>query len=219
MTCLTQATCKPRRRSRRWVAGLSVVVGLAVMVPEGSAAILASEKPVSHLIDTAGLQTARRMTAVSESPASTPRLSPPAPLATASVEDVLAREVVDRTNAERAAVGIAPLTALPELATAASFHVEDQRNEVCKSGILTHTGSDGSRGGDRILRTGLDISRWGENIACGHPTPEAVVEGWMNSPGHRANILDARLTHIGVATDRSDTTGYLYWVQDFATLR
>lgn len=217
-----KATSQPHRRSRQRLAGLSIALGLAVLIPEGSSAILASERPVfSQLLESDGVKTARR---VSPPKATQPAPPPPAPAPTppplpaASTHDRFAREVVDRTNAERAAVGVAPLTAIPKLALAASFHAEDQKNVECRSGILTHTGSDGSKGVDRILRTGLNISRWAENIACGHISPEQVVRGWMNSPGHRANILDARLTHIGVAIASSDS-GRLYWVQNFATLR
>lgn len=219
-----KATSQPHRRSRRLLAGVSIALGLAVLIPEGSSAILASERPVfSQLVESDGVKPARRVSPAKATqtapPPPAPTAPPAAPLSAVSTNERFAREVVDRTNAERAAVGVAPLTAIPKLALAASFHVEDQRNKVCQSGILTHTGTDGSRGVDRILRTGLDISRWGENIACGHSTPEAVVKGWMDSPGHRANILDPNLTHIGVAVGVSDITNYFYWVQNFAALR
>ncbi|MEP1123446.1 MAG: CAP domain-containing protein [Ilumatobacter sp.] len=193
-----------------------VALGTIALIPDGPGAIFASARPeFSELLRTDGVQTARRVTPVPVAPA--PEALAPAP-ATESSEDRFTREVVKRTNAERAALGIPPLTVIPKLALAASFHAQDQKNQSCRSDTLTHIGSDGSRGVDRILRTGLDVSRWAENIACGHPTPEAVVQGWMSSPGHRANILDGRLTHIGVAVALSDS-GRQYWVQNFATLR
>jgi uncharacterized protein YkwD len=192
--------------------------------------VAALEKPsVGDVVQNTGLRTARRMAPTPSAPAPaptpgrpagvTPKLTPTAPLAVESENDRFARRVVELTNVERVAAGVGAVTALPELVQAAMIHVEDQRNKQCASGILTHVGTDGSRGVDRILRTGLDISRWGENIACGHTSPEAVVQGWMNSPTHRANLLDGRLTHIGIGIGQSDITGLNYWVQEFATLR
>ena len=190
--------------------------------------VAALEKPsVGDVIHNTGLQTARRFGPTPSAPAptpprtagATPKLTPPAPLAVESENERFARRVVELTNVERAAAGVGSVAPIPELVTAAMIHVADQRNKQCASGILTHVGTDGSRGVDRILRTGLDISRWGENIACGHTSPEAVVRGWMNSPTHRANLLDGRLTHIGIGIGQSDITGLNYWVQEFATLR
>ena len=69
---------------------------------------------------------------------------------------------------------------------------------------------------DRVSAAG--ISGWqsvGENIAYGYPTPEAVEDTWMNSPGHRANILNSGYTHIGVGAYNDN--GTLYWTQVFAT--
>ena len=61
-----------------------------------------------------------------------------------------------------------------------------------------HYTPEGLGPGDRIDQAGYEGSAWGENIAWGYPTPEAVVAGWMNSPGHRANILRDEYTHLGV---------------------
>jgi uncharacterized protein YkwD len=58
---------------------------------------------------------------------------------------------------------------------------------------------------------------WAENIARGQPTPPAVVDGWMNSPGHRANILNCRLTMVGIGVVRG--AGGPWWTQVFATPR
>ena len=64
-----------------------------------------------------------------------------------------------------------------------------------------------------------NISLVGENIAAGYSSPEAVVEGWMNSPGHRANILEAEFTHIGVGYEYLPGTTYkYYWSQEFAAV-
>ena len=97
------------------------------------------------------------------------------------------------------------------LATAARLHSADQaaHNE------MSHTGSDGSSPWARARRAGYQQAI-GENVAVGYRTPEAVMTGWMNSPGHRANILncDARAIGVGVAAARNGT---LYWTQMFGS--
>lgn len=126
--------------------------------------------------------------------------------------------IFDQTNAARAAAGVAPLTFHPQLRQAAEIHGNDQRNKPCAAGYLTHTGSDGSNPGDRIRRTGLSVRNWAENIACGYTMPESVMNGWMNSSGHRTNILNPALTHLGVSVTYSDS-GRRYWVQVFGVPR
>lgn len=144
------------------------------------------------------------------------QINPPAPEVVSL--STMAAQVVESTNVHRRNAGLPALTRLSKLDTAALIHANDQRSARCAYGYLTHTGTDGSNGGDRILRTGLDISRWGENIACGFRSASSVMSGWMNSPGHRANILHTGHTHIGVVVVVSDS-GLLYWVQVFAALR
>ena len=80
---------------------------------------------------------------------------------------------------------------------------------------LTHTGSGASSPGDRMKAAGYDVSGgWAENIARGYTTADAVMQGWMGSTGHRANILNCSLKAIGVGVARSKD-GQLYWTQDF----
>ena len=80
---------------------------------------------------------------------------------------------------------------------------------------MTHTGSDGSNAGDRIARAGFSAGTWGENVAAGYATAASVVDGWMNSSGHRANILDPSFTHIGVAVANA-AEGTPYWTMVLA---
>ena len=127
-------------------------------------------------------------------------------------------KILDMTNAERSNVGLAPLTYNPQLAQAADIHSADQRNQPCTVESLSHRGSDGSNAGDRIIRTGLSVRTWRENIACGFSGVDAVMVGWMNSAGHRANILNPEMTQIGISINFSDTGRY-YWVQEFAVPR
>ena len=67
-----------------------------------------------------------------------------------------------------------------------------------EAGFFEHIGPDGIEPGQRIEKQGYDWSWWGENIAWGYPTPREVVEGWMSSPGHRSNILNAKFADLGV---------------------
>lgn len=119
-------------------------------------------------------------------------------------------EVVALTNAERARAGLAPLAADPPLARAAQAHCAD----MVARDFYAHTCPDGSRPWDRAARAGSRQRAIGENIACGRRSPAEVVDGWMNSPGHRANILKADFTHIGVGFTGGGRAG-TYWAQLF----
>ncbi|USQ85006.1 CAP domain-containing protein [Streptomyces phaeoluteigriseus] len=119
-------------------------------------------------------------------------------------------EVVDRTNRERARAGLRPLAVDPLLATAARAHSADM---VARS-FYSHTSPEGGRPWDRAAAAGSARRTIGENIACGQRSPAEVVEGWMNSPGHRANILKPAFTHIGVGFAGGGPSG-TYWTQLF----
>ncbi len=143
------------------------------------------------------------------------RLDPPPPRGPVVSAEVQA--VLDSVNAYRAANGVAPVSYHEQLTQAAQAHAADQFHRDCLS-QLSHDGTDGSDPGDRIARTGLRVRTWGENIACGQRTPAQVMTAWMNSSGHRRNILNSSFTHIGISVSR-DSDGRLYWVQDFGTPR
>jgi len=115
---------------------------------------------------------------------------------------------VDLVNAERAKAGCSPVTLEARLTQAAQAHSED----MAAHQNMSHTGSDGSSPGDRITRAGYDWRAYGENVAYGYATPEQVMDAWMNSPGHRANILDCDYQEIGVGHAQPGD----YWTQDFA---
>ncbi len=126
--------------------------------------------------------------------------------------------VVELTNQERTQLGLSSLTTDPLLNQAAQTHTEN----MAEQDFLEHTGLDGSSAGDRIEATGYEFSAWAENIAGGHQTPQAVVEGWMNSEGHRVNILNPDLEEIGVgyyflAEDTGSVNLNHYWTQVFGT--
>ncbi|MBR5897110.1 MAG: hypothetical protein IKZ39_05790 [Lachnospiraceae bacterium] len=124
--------------------------------------------------------------------------------------DGFAAQVIALVNSERAAQGLEPLTEDPVLSQAAQKRAE----EIVTS--FSHTRPDG-RGCDTVVgEFGLSYYYIGENIAAGYSSPANVITGWMNSPGHRANILHENYGHIGVGCLYADGTGYgYYWVQLF----
>jgi uncharacterized protein YkwD len=123
-----------------------------------------------------------------------------------------AREVVDLVNAERAKAGCGALGIDDKLMTAAQKHSQDQADHK----NMSHTGSDGSDTGVRLDRVGYAWRTYGENVAWNQKTPAAVMDAWMNSPGHRANILNCAFTEIGVGIASSNGP---YWTQVFAAPR
>ncbi|WP_327312317.1 CAP domain-containing protein [Streptomyces sp. NBC_01235] len=121
-----------------------------------------------------------------------------------------AAEVVDLTNRERARAGLRALAVDPLLTTAAQAHSAD----MVARAFYSHTSPEGSRPWDRAAAAGSARRTIGENIACGQRSPAEVVDGWMNSPGHRANILKPAFTHIGVGFEGGGASG-TYWTQLF----
>lgn len=122
-----------------------------------------------------------------------------------------AAEVLALVNKERAAVGCPVLTVNEKLTKAAQDHSED----MAAHSNMSHTGSDGSDPGQRITRAGYQWSTYAENVAYGYPTAAKVMEGWMNSPGHKRNILDCDLKEIGIGLAQPGQ----YWTQDFGATR
>ncbi|MFJ5774132.1 CAP domain-containing protein [Streptomyces sp. NPDC093094] len=119
-------------------------------------------------------------------------------------------EVVSLTNGERAAAGLPPLAPDPALTRAARAHSAD----MVARDFYAHTAPDGSRPWDRAAAAGSAHRSVGENIACGQRSAAEVVTGWMNSPGHRANILKPGFTHMGIGFAGGGRAG-TYWTQLF----
>ncbi|MEU4893106.1 CAP domain-containing protein [Streptomyces sp. NPDC044780] len=122
----------------------------------------------------------------------------------------LVSDVIAGTNAERAAARLAPLAPDPRLTAAAQAHSDDMVGRDFSS----HTGPEGHQPWDRARAAGAAHRGIGENIACGQRSPAEVVRGWMDSPGHRANILKPDFTHIGVGYATGSRAG-TYWTQVF----
>jgi len=107
-----------------------------------------------------------------------------------------------------------PLRLEARLSAAARLHAVD----MATHDFFSHTGSNGSRLGDRVDAQRYPWSRLGENIAAGQVTPEEVVGDWMRSAGHCANIMGP-FTELGFGYATGDTIYGTYWVQDFGTPR
>lgn len=128
--------------------------------------------------------------------------------------DIIAAKV----NEERAKNGLAPLTRNPLLDKSAEAKCADM---VAKD-YWSHNAPDGTKTWHFISDTGVSYQSAGENLAYGYPSAPAVVSGWMNSPGHRANILNGNFTDAGYGQckyDKASKRGhYTLVVQHFAEL-
>lgn len=121
----------------------------------------------------------------------------------------MAERVVELTNAERESNGCdQPLRVDDRLRAASRDHSAD----MAERNYMNHTSPEGNGPGERAAAAGYE--GWsGENIAMGYPTAEAVVDGWMNSDGHRSNILNCDSRAIGVGA--ADSSRGVYWTQMF----
>ncbi|MCL2407071.1 MAG: CAP domain-containing protein [Defluviitaleaceae bacterium] len=123
-----------------------------------------------------------------------------------------ARQVHDLVNAERTRHGLPSLEWEDALASAALAHSRD----MAANGFVSHNSSDGRPFYSRIAAAGFPGAAMTENVAAGHPSPEAVVRDWMLSPLHRDNILQPSLSHggVGFVFDENSTYGF-YWTHKF----
>jgi uncharacterized protein YkwD len=125
------------------------------------------------------------------------------------------REVLELTNIERAKYGLEPLLWDDPLGAVSRAYSRD----MSERDFMSHVCPDGLSPFDRMDNAGIKYWAAAENLAGGQRTPAEVVEGWMNSPGHRANILTAGYTHLGVGFHSGGGLYRYYWTQKFATLR
>ena len=117
------------------------------------------------------------------------------------------KEVVRLVNEIRVQNGLKELTYDRELSRVARYKSQDMKDNQ----YFSHTSPVYGSPFQMIQNFGITYRSAGENIAKGYSTPQAVVNGWMNSSGHRANILNASFTHIGVGY----VAGGNYWTQMF----
>ncbi|NIK62337.1 CAP domain-containing protein [Kribbella shirazensis] len=118
------------------------------------------------------------------------------------------------TNQERAKAGCGPLRTNNALTDAAQAHASDMVDQH----YFAHDSLDGRSPFDRMRDAGFTGGAMAENIAAGYSTAAAVVEGWMNSEGHRRNMLNCKYTMIGIGYDSGvikPEWGNGSWVQNF----
>ncbi|HIK32291.1 MAG TPA: hypothetical protein IGS17_00910 [Oscillatoriales cyanobacterium M59_W2019_021] len=124
--------------------------------------------------------------------------------------------IVQLVNEARSQNGLAPVTVNLQLMTAAETHSQN----MADLDFFSHTGADGSSVSDRAQAAGYRSTFVGENIGAGYSSPEAAFDGWMNSSGHRDNILNPNYTEIGVGyilleNDTGSVNYNHYWTQVF----
>lgn len=126
------------------------------------------------------------------------------------------QEVVDLTNHYRAQNSLGPLSIDLKLVEVAQSYSE----AMAYQDFFSHTGLDGSQPWDRTKAAGYESSFVGENLAAGYTSPQAVVNGWINSEGHRANLLNSSYNEIGIGyfyleNDTGNVNYKAYWTQLF----
>ena len=145
------------------------------------------------------------------------------PLTTVGADDrgAFSEKVLDLVNAARASprrCGSALLPAVPPLSRNATLErvAQEYAQDMATFSYMDHTGRDGSAPHERITRSGYRWSETGENLASGMPAPDAVVDGWLRSPEHCANLMDPAYTQVGVgfAVNPHSDAG-TYWALEF----
>lgn len=127
---------------------------------------------------------------------------------TTNTNSSFANQVLKLVNAERAKEGLSALTMSDALTAPANKRAQ----EITQT--FSHTRPNGTQWSTVLNEYNVSVSTAGENLAYGYNTPEAVVEGWMNSPGHRANIMNSKFHKIGIGV--YDKNGTIYCTQIFS---
>lgn len=120
------------------------------------------------------------------------------------------KEVLDLVNVERTSRGLKPLKLDSNLSNVATTKSQDMINK----NYFSHTSPTYGSPFDMMKKFGISYRTAGENIAMGQRNPKEVVTAWMNSEGHRKNILNANFTDLGVGVAK-DAKGTIYWTQMF----
>ncbi|WP_088800268.1 CAP domain-containing protein [Streptomyces sp. 2321.6] len=155
-----------------------------------------------------GKSGARRSAGPAERPSSATPARGAAPSKATDTQSSAEAQVLSLVNQERARAGCSPVTADKELAGLAQQFSDD----MARRGFFDHADPDGDTPWDRARDAGID-DLGGEDIARGQATAQAVMDSWMNSPGHRANILNCEYKTLGVGAHAGP--GGPWWTQDF----
>ena len=147
-----------------------------------------------------------------------PAPTPPAPSsdATAFLNAINAVRAVGRNCGSTAYAAAPALKWNAKLETAALLHSQDMANQ----NYFSHTGKNGSQPWDRMTAAGYAWRAAAENIAAGQPDLMSVMDGWVKSPGHCANLMSVAYTEVGMAKATNSVSEYrIYWTQNFGTPR
>lgn len=185
----------------------------ATLIP--TKAPVATTKPVITATPAptkAPVVTTKPVVTATPSPTKTPTATPtptvkPSTTTNTSGIGSYASEVLRLVNIERAKAGLSAYTTNQTLSAAANKRAQET------SVSFSHTRPDGSKFSSVFKEFGILYRAAGENIAYGQKTPQEVVTGWMNSTGHRANILNANFGKIGIGVYQKN--GVIYWTQEF----
>ncbi|WP_433052837.1 CAP domain-containing protein [Dactylosporangium sp. CS-033363] len=220
-----------RRATTIAAALIAAPLGFALVTTTGAQAFAAAapaKAAVAHVAEAVGANAAddvaaqastkkkkKKKTVAKKTPATpvtkAPTAAPTTPSTPAADKyTVLETQVVTLTNNYRTANGCGALRIDTRLVAAARAHSTDM---VTKN-FFDHTGSNGSNFVQREVAAGYTTGASAENIAWGYRTAQDVVTGWINSPGHRANILNCSSVAVGVGVAYK-ADGTPYWTQDF----
>lgn len=162
------------------------------------------EKPATPVEKPAA--TTQKPAAPVEKPASTTQNNTTLPSSNLTYE----QKVVELVNIERQKAGLPAL----KLDAAISNVARTKSKDMATNNYFAHQSPTYGSAGDMLRQFGISWRAWGENIAAGQATPEIVVNAWMNSSGHRANILSPNFNKIGVGYE-TNASGRPYWTQIF----
>lgn len=147
-------------------------------------------------------------------PKPTPPTTRPASSGSGSTSTKAEREVLRLVNVQREKAGCKPVREDSLLVKVARAHSKD----MAVNNYFSHNSRNGRTPFERMSRAGYEYSYAAENIAAGQQTAAAVMRTWMNSEGHRKNILNCKLKELGVGMWKQSGSAYgIYWTQDFGT--
>ncbi|MGE1163495.1 CAP domain-containing protein [Peribacillus simplex] len=178
-----------------------------ITLPAAQAQQKPVQKPVQTPVQEVGTTNQAKPEAKPEAPEVTPDKSTDKKAETSSELSAYEQEVVKLTNAEREKQGLAALKIDTKLSKVARIKSQDMKDK----NYFDHNSPTYGSPFDMMKQFGISYTSAGENIAQGQQTPEEVVQAWMDSEGHRENIMNPSFTHIGVGYVASGN----YWTQQF----
>jgi uncharacterized YkwD family protein/spore coat assembly protein SafA len=202
---------------KKWMS-LALAVGMTIVGFTQTTSAATNSTYTVQLGDTLWKIAAKYQVGTSELISANPQLSNPSMIypsqkiqipavsSTATVE----QKVVALVNQERAKQGLKPVQADWELSRMARYKSMD----MISHNYFSHQSPTYGSPFDMMKEFGISFMSAGENIAAGQTSADAVMKAWMNSPGHRANILNPSYTKIGVGLAQGGSYGY-YWTQEF----